>query len=79
MDRVPWMGRTLPAMGNLLLSLYFYFYAIKDAVLAAIACEPAAPILGRFIVNFVAALALFDFLIIILITFWVKSRLHALT
>lgn len=70
MDRVPWMGRTLPAIGNVFLALYFYF--IKDAVLYH-SFLSSRRILGRFLVNLTAAL--FCFLIFILITTWVKSRL----
>lgn len=70
MDRVPWMGRTLPAVGNFLLALYFY--AIKDAVLHQSLVSPRR-ILGRFLVNLTGALSIF--LIFILITTWVKTRL----
>jgi two-component system, NtrC family, sensor histidine kinase HydH len=70
LDRVPWMGRTVPAVGNLLLALYFY--AIKDAVLHQSLVSPRR-ILGRFLVNLVAAL--FVFVIFILITTWVKAKL----
>lgn len=70
LDRVPWMGRTLPAIGNLLLALYFY--AIKDAVLHQSLVSPRR-ILGRFLVNLVGALSVF--LIFILITTWVKAQL----
>jgi signal transduction histidine kinase len=69
MDRVPWMGRTLPAVGNLLLALYFY--AIKDAVLQQGLVSPRR-ILGRFAVNFVGAFSIF--LVIMLITTWVRNR-----
>lgn len=70
LDRVPWMGRTLPAIGNLLLALYFY--AIKDAVLHQSMVSPRR-ILGRLLVNLVGALSVF--LIFILITTWVKAQL----
>jgi len=70
LDRVPWMGRTLPAIGNLLLALYFY--AIKDAVLLQAMVSPRR-ILGRFLVNLVGALSVF--LVFILITTWVKTKL----
>ncbi len=70
MDRVPWMGRNLPAIGNLLLALYFY--SIKDAVLHQSLVSPRR-ILGRFLVNCVGALSIF--LIIFLLTTWVRARL----
>ncbi|MGZ3658905.1 MAG: histidine kinase dimerization/phospho-acceptor domain-containing protein, partial [Bdellovibrionota bacterium] len=70
MDRVPWMGRTLPAIGNLLLALYFY--SIKDAVLHQSLVSPRR-ILGRFLVNFAGALSIF--LVIIMLTTWVRARL----
>ncbi len=69
MDRVPWMGRTLPAIGNLLLAIYFYF--IKDAVLHQ-SLVSSRRILGRLLSNSAAALlAVFVFL---LITTWVRSN-----
>ena len=70
LDRVPWMGRTLPAIGNLLLALYFY--AIKDAVLHQSLVSPRR-IVGRFLVNMVGALSVF--LVFILITTFVKANL----
>jgi two-component system sensor histidine kinase HydH len=70
MDRVPWMGRTLPAVGNLLLVLYFYF--IKDAVLHQ-SLVSSRRILGRLIVNIAGGLSCF--LLFILITTWVKNNL----
>ncbi|HEY8279064.1 MAG TPA: ATP-binding protein [Bdellovibrionota bacterium] len=70
MDRMPWMGRTLPAIGNLLLALYFY--SIKDAVLLQSLMSPRR-IVGRFLVNLVGALSIF--LIIVLITTWVRGRI----
>ncbi len=70
LDRVPWMGRTLPAIGNLLLALYFY--AIKDAVLHQSLVSPRR-IVGRFLVNMVGALSVFG--IFILITTFVKANL----
>jgi len=69
MDRVPWMGRTMPAIGNLLLALYFY--AIKDAVIQQGLVSPRR-ILGRLSVNFVGALS--TFVVILLITTWVRGR-----
>ncbi|MGE3260502.1 MAG: nitrogen regulation protein NR(II) [Bacteriovoracia bacterium] len=70
MDRVPWMGRVLPAVGNLLLALYFYF--IKDAVLHQ-SLVSSRRILGRLLVNIVGGLSCF--LLFILITTWVKNNL----
>ena len=70
MDRVPWMGRVLPAVGNLCLALYFYF--IKDAVLLH-SFVSSRRIVGRFLVNLIAAFCCF--LIFISITTWVKSKL----
>lgn len=69
MDRMPWMGRTLPAIGNLLLALYFY--SIKDAVLHQ-SLVSSRRILGRFVVNLVGALSIF--LIITLLTVWVRGK-----
>lgn len=69
LDRVPWMGRTLPAIGNLLLALYFYF--IKDAVLHQ-ALVSSRRILGRFLVYFIGAFV--SFVIFILVTTWVKNN-----
>jgi two-component system sensor histidine kinase HydH len=70
LDRVPWMGRTLPATGNLLLALYFY--AIKDAVIQQGLVSPRR-ILGRFAANLAGALS--AFVVILLITTWVRARL----
>lgn len=67
MDRVPWMGRTLPAIGNLLLALYFYF--IKDAVIHQ-SLVSSRRILGKLLANFFAAVL--AFLVFMLITTWVK-------
>ncbi len=69
MDRVPWMGRTLPAVGNVLLALYFYF--IKDAVLHQ-SLVSSRRILGRVLTNVLAAAS--SFLIFLLITNWVKAN-----
>ena len=69
MDRVPGLGRTVPAVGNLLLALYFY--SLKDAVLHQSLVSPRR-IVGRFLVNFVAALSIF--LVIMLLTTWVRAR-----
>ncbi|MGZ3713637.1 MAG: histidine kinase dimerization/phospho-acceptor domain-containing protein, partial [Bdellovibrionota bacterium] len=70
MDRVPLMGRVLPAVGNLLLALYFYF--IKDAVLHQ-SLVSSRRILGRLLVNIVGGLSCF--LLFILVTTWVKNNL----
>ena len=69
MDRVPWMGRTVPAVGNLLLALYFY--AVKDAVLNQALVSPRR-IVGRFLVNFAGALS--TFAIVLFLTNWVRTR-----
>jgi hypothetical protein len=69
MDRVPWMGRTVPAIGNLLLALYFY--AVKDAVLNQSLVSPRR-IVGRFLVNFTGALS--TFVILLFLTNWVRTR-----
>lgn len=69
MDRVPWMGRTLPAIGNLLLAFYFYF--IKDAVLHQ-SLVSSRRILGRLVAN--TAGALVTFLAFVLMTHWVKGN-----
>lgn len=67
MDRVPWMGRTLPAIGNLLLALYFYF--IKDAVIHQ-SLVSSRRILGKLLANLSGAIL--AFIVFILITTWVK-------
>lgn len=67
MDRVPWMGRTLPALGNLLLAFYFYF--IKDAVLNH-SLVSSRRIIGRLLAN--GAGACVTFLAFVLMTNWVK-------
>lgn len=69
MDRVPWMGRTIPAIGNLLLALYFY--AVKDAVLNQSLVSPRR-IVGRFLVNSAGALS--TFFVVLLLTNWVRTR-----
>lgn len=69
MDRVPWMGRTSPAIGNMLLVVYFYY--IKDAVLHQHLVS-SRRILGTFLTNAVAALVCFS--VFILITTWVKAN-----
>lgn len=69
MDRVTWLGRTLPALGNLLLALYFMF--IKDAVLNQ-SFASSRRILGRFVVTCVGALAAFA--AFVLMTNWVKGN-----
>ncbi len=66
MDRVPWMGRTLPAVGNLLLAFYFYF--LKDAILNQ-SLVSSRRILGKLLANAVAALVFF--VAILLMTNWV--------
>lgn len=69
MDRQPWMGRNIPAVGNLLLA--FYFYSLRDAVLNQ-SLMSTRRILGRFLVNAVGALSIF--LIITMLTTWVRGR-----
>lgn len=69
MDRVPWMGRTLPSVGLLLLALYFYF--IKDAVLHQ-SLVSSRRILGRLLANGVGAFI--TFLAFVLMTTWVKGN-----
>jgi len=69
MDRVPWMGRTLPSVGLLLLALYFYF--IKDAVLHQ-SLVSSRRILGRLLANGVGAFV--TFLAFVLMTTWVKGN-----
>lgn len=66
MDRVSWMGRTLPAIGNLLLALYFYF--IKDAVVNP-SLVSSRRIIGSLLANSVAAFV--TFLSFFLMTRWV--------
>jgi two-component system sensor histidine kinase HydH len=66
MDRVSWMGRTLPAIGNLLLALYFYF--IKDAVVNP-SMVSSRRIIGNLLANSVAAFV--TFLSFFLMTRWV--------
>jgi two-component system sensor histidine kinase HydH len=69
MDRIPWMGRTLPAIGNLLLVLYFVF--LRDAVVNQ-ALVSSRRILGRFFVITVGALV--TFLAFVLLTNWVRGN-----
>lgn len=66
-DRVPWLGRAIPAIGNILLALYCYF--IKDAILQQRLLLPRK-IFGRFFTNITGALVLFLFFV--LMTTWVK-------
>jgi len=68
-DRVPWMGRTIPAIGNILLALYFYF--IKDAILQQ-RMLLARRIVGRLFTNIVGALVVF--LLFMLTITWVKHN-----
>ncbi|MCO5143677.1 MAG: ATP-binding protein [Oligoflexia bacterium] len=70
LDRVPWMGRTLPAIGNLLLALYFFF--IKDAVINQTFVS-SRKILGRLLAQLTAALVFF--FLFILMNAWVKQNL----
>jgi two-component system sensor histidine kinase HydH len=70
MDRVSWMGRTLPAVGNLLLALYFYF--IKDAVVNP-GLVSSRRIIGNLLAN--SAAAFVTFLSIFLMTRWVIGNL----
>ncbi len=69
MDRVPWLGRTVPAIGNLLLALYFYF--LKDAVLSLAMVNPRRT-LGRILTNSVGAIIVF--IIFVSITRWVQGN-----
>lgn len=69
MDRVPQMGRTLPAIGNLILVAYFSF--LRDAVVNQ-SLVSSRRILSRFSVNAVSALA--TFLAFVLMTNWVKGN-----
>jgi len=69
MDRVPWMGRTLPSVGLLLLALYFYF--IKDAVLHQ-SLVSSRKVLGRLLANGTGAFV--AFLAFVLMTNWVKGN-----
>lgn len=69
MDRVPWMGRTLPSVGLLLLALYFYF--IKDAVLHQ-SLVSSRRILGRLLANGTGAFV--TFIAFVLMTNWVKGN-----
>ena len=69
MDRVPWMGRTIPAIGNILLALYFYF--VKDAVLQQGWVSPRRT-LARFVSHAAGALVVFS--VIFLLTTWVANN-----
>lgn len=68
MDRVSWMGRYLPAVGNLLLALYFYL--IKDVVVHQ-SLVSSRRIIGKLLAN--AAAGFVAFLVFLLITAWVKN------
>lgn len=69
MDRVPFLGRTLPAIGNLLLVAYFSF--LRDSVVNQ-SLVSSRRILSRFLVNSVGALL--TFVAFILMTNWVKGN-----
>ena len=69
MDRIPFLGRTLPAIGNLLLVLYFSF--LRDAVVNQ-SLVSSRRILSRFFVNSVGAFV--TFLAFVLMTNWVKGN-----
>ncbi|RZA02306.1 MAG: hypothetical protein EOP11_16805, partial [Proteobacteria bacterium] len=69
MDRIPLTGRTLPAIGNLLLVAYFSF--LRDAVVNQ-SLVSSRRILSRFFVTSVGATV--TFLAFILMTNWVKGN-----
>jgi len=69
MDRVPLLGRTLPAIGNVLLVAYFSF--LRDAVVNQ-SLVSSRRILSRFFVNGVGAMVFF--VAFILMTNWVKGN-----
>ncbi|RZA08966.1 MAG: hypothetical protein EOP11_03185 [Proteobacteria bacterium] len=69
MDRIPLTGRTLPAIGNLLLVAYFSF--LRDAVVNQ-SLVSSRRILSRFFVTSVGAMV--TFVSFILMTNWVKGN-----
>jgi two-component system sensor histidine kinase HydH len=69
MDRVPWMGKTLPAVGNLFLAIYFF--GLKDIVLRGDYANPRR-LLGRVMADSGAALILTA--IFMLTTVWVSNN-----
>ena len=69
MDRVPWMGRILPALGNLFLALYFY--GLKDVVLRGDYANPRR-LLGRVVADSGAAFTLTAMFLVT--TIWVSEN-----
>lgn len=68
LDRIPWMGRTVPAIGNVLLACYFYF--IKDLVLEQKLVNTRR-VAGRFLSQLASALAIGA--VYVLIANWVRQ------
>jgi two-component system, NtrC family, sensor histidine kinase HydH len=69
MDRVSWLGRSVPALGNILLALYFFF--LKDAVLNQ-SLVSSRRILGKLAVNLAGAVVIFSLFLVL--THWVRNN-----
>ena len=69
MDRVPWLGRTVPALGNFLLG--FYIYCLMDVVLQT-EYVSFRRLLGKLGINFVSALIIGA--TFVLVTVWVTDN-----